>query len=195
MNLNEFPLEQLGHTIKLVGGLYQIGNETNVLVPLPGENVSDKPHVVLQMDLDDWKNFLRQSDLVETQVLVQDPQTGKLERAIKRKCERKVSQNVRWQVYRRDDMSCRYCDEQDSALTTDHIMLWEDGGPSTMENMVACCEKCNRTRGNMKYPDWLKSKYYLKVSKALSESVREQNRQLLETLKTIKPMIQKKKKR
>lgn len=48
---------------------------------------------------------------------------------------------------------------------------------------MAACKKCNKTRGNTQYHDWLHHPYYRRrVSKALSEEGRMRNHRLLATL-------------
>jgi 5-methylcytosine-specific restriction endonuclease McrA len=37
-------------------------------------------------------------------------------------------------------------------------------GASVEDNLITACRKCNKTRGNMLYEDWLNSDYYKKVS-------------------------------
>lgn len=98
---------------------------------------------------------------------------------------------VSWKVFKRDGYACRYCGNDDVPLTIDHLVLWEEGGPSTVENLVSACKKCNRTRGNTPYADWLKHRYYLKVSKGLTADVRQQNDDLVATLDAIPRMVHK----
>lgn len=74
-------------------------------------------------------------------------------------------------------------------LTVDHLVLWEEGGPSIPTNLVAADRRCNKTRGNMRYEDWLNSSYYRKVSKRLTTQQRDANRALLDTLDAIPRML------
>jgi len=74
-------------------------------------------------------------------------------------------------------------------------VLWEDGGPTTVENMVAACRKCNKTRGNTEYSKWLKHSYYRKVSSGLTPAAREANAALLDTLGDIPIVLHQPKKR
>jgi 5-methylcytosine-specific restriction endonuclease McrA len=98
-----------------------------------------------------------------------------LKKAILRKSTRQIDAGVSWRVFKRDEYTCRYCGKDDVPLTVDHLVLWEKGGPTIEDNLVACCKKCNKKRGNMKYEDWLVSDYYKKVSKNLSAEIRELN--------------------
>ena len=54
-------------------------------------------------------------------------------------------------LYYRDHGKCAYCakDLTISKLTYDHVVPQCDGGPTTWENVVASCEKCNSAKGNL----------------------------------------------
>jgi hypothetical protein len=57
---------------------------------------------------------------------------------------------TRKNIFNRDGYICQYCGKSFSAkqLTIDHIIPRSKGGKSTWENVVACCESCNRKKGN-----------------------------------------------
>jgi len=153
-------------------------NDNTYLVPLPE---LDLDHLVwLELTYEDWKAFLRQSDLQETEVLSKD-ETG-LVKIILRKSARQIDQMVSWRVYKRDGYKCRYCGRDDLPLTVDHLVLWEDGGPSIEENLVSACRRCNKTRGNMKYIEWLDSPEYQHCCRNLDPQVYKQNMAVLRTL-------------
>lgn len=182
MKLDELNLLDVGVSIGLSGAVFS-DTEKMYLCMFPDQD-ADLKQVVLDMPLDDWKTFLRQTDLVEVEVLTKT-EDGKLAKAIMRKTQRLIEQRVSWKVYKRDNYTCRYCGQDAIPLTVDHLVLWEVGGPSIEENLVASCRKCNKTRGNLKYSDWLVDPYYLKVSKNLAPGVREANEKLLGTLEDI----------
>jgi 5-methylcytosine-specific restriction endonuclease McrA len=50
----------------------------------------------------------------------------------------------------RDRNTCQYCAVVLAAgeLTLDHVLPRSRGGQSTWENLVACCHRCNREKGN-----------------------------------------------
>jgi 5-methylcytosine-specific restriction endonuclease McrA len=50
----------------------------------------------------------------------------------------------------RDRNTCQYCGIVLTAgeLTLDHVIPRSRGGKSTWENLVACCHRCNRRKGN-----------------------------------------------
>lgn len=201
MRLNEVELRKFGHTIQLAGAVY-VGEGKLYLAMLPDETGevlgsplfeshgagADAEIVSLNMDLDEWSAFLRQSDLLETEVLAK-AQDGGVTKAIVRKSQRQISQGVSWAVYKRDGYRCRYCAADDVPLTVDHLVLWEEGGPSTKENLVAACRRCNKTRGNTQYADWLEHPYYKASSRRLDPATRLANQGLVSTLGSIPRMV------
>jgi 5-methylcytosine-specific restriction endonuclease McrA len=50
-------------------------------------------------------------------------------------------------IYKRDGYSCQYCGSTRN-LTIDHVIPRSKGGQDTWENLVACCDKCNVSKGN-----------------------------------------------
>jgi 5-methylcytosine-specific restriction endonuclease McrA len=112
-----------------------------------------------------------------------------------RKSQRQIDSKVQWDCFRRDKYKCVYCNRDDVPLTIDHIMTWENGGPTTVENLVTACKKCNKTRGNTPYGDWLESDYYKQVSKNVPQVEKNWLLELNENLKTgkIKPLFNKRK--
>ena len=50
-------------------------------------------------------------------------------------------------VLARDGYTCVYCGQD--AHTVDHIVSLKHGGdPISLENMVACCKRCNSSKGS-----------------------------------------------
>jgi 5-methylcytosine-specific restriction endonuclease McrA len=50
-------------------------------------------------------------------------------------------------VLARDGYTCTYCGQD--AMTVDHIVAIKNGGdPISLENMVACCKRCNSSKGS-----------------------------------------------
>lgn len=194
MKLDDLNIHDIGNTIQISGVLYE-GQDKVFLCFFDLGKVREydadgvDPHV-LDMDLDDWARFLRQSDLLETEVLAQ-AKDGKITKAILRKCQRQIAQRVSWSVYKRDHYTCRYCGDDSVPLTVDHLVLWEEGGPSTEDNLVASCKKCNSKRGNLQLEDWFDHPYYRKKSRNLPPHVRELNRDLLNILPNIPRRIHK----
>nr|WP_274637461.1 HNH endonuclease [Microbacterium bovistercoris] len=49
-------------------------------------------------------------------------------------------------VLRRDGFRCAYCGGH--AATIDHVQPRSRGGADSWENLVACCQRCNNTKGD-----------------------------------------------
>jgi len=176
--LNQLNLHDLGNTIQIAGVVYADA-EVVYICMLPDEPWEGRQPRLLELDQDDWKKVVHQMDMLETEVLAK-ASDGKLAKVIIRKSTRTIEQNTSWEVYRRDQYRCRYCGRADVPLTVDHLILWEEGGPSIPENLVASCRRCNKNRGNMQYEEWLQSPAYLKVSRGLQPNFRLANEQILE---------------
>lgn len=184
MKFKDLNLLDVGHKIQLVGAVYAEGDEFCLVCPFPDETVPKDFVNFLEMDAAEWQLFLRQSDLLEVEAQVTNAD-GSIEKAIVRKSQRQVEQGVSWRCFRRDEYRCRYCAADDVPLTVDHLVRWEEGGPSTEANMVSACRKCNRVRGDLPYADWLKSRRYLDLSRRLTETVRQANEALVATLDAV----------
>jgi len=208
MKLQDINLLEVGDTIHMVGAVWSGGGKMYLtLFPEDRGTVYASQHQVrftqedawddvsfkgadvhevhtLDMDSDDWAKFLRQTDLLETEVLTK-ASDGTLAKVILRKSQRNIEAGVSWRVFKRDGYACRYCGKDDLPLTVDHLVLWEVDGPSIKANLMSACKKCNKTRGRTPYAEWLKHPHYVKVSAALTPDQREANVKLLETLDVI----------
>jgi hypothetical protein len=183
IKLDELNILDVGHTIQLTAAVFS-GNGKNYICSFPEEFDDRYEFIHLRMGVADWKKFLQQTDVLETEMLAR-AKDGTVTKAILRKSQRQIEQSVMWKVYQRDGYTCRYCGKTGIPLTVDHVIVWEEGGPSIEENLLTACRKCNRTRGNLSYRDWLTSGYYGMVATGLSDSVRVANEELIDTLNTI----------
>lgn len=184
MKFSDIKLTDIGTTIQMVGAVYADSDGKGYYFPFPSTNgEGDSPERV-DMTNEDWKALLRQADLVEVEATVQG-EDGALEKAIARKSQRQIDSQVSWNVFRRDNFMCRYCGTEKLSLTVDHLVRWEDGGPSIEENLVACCRKCNKVRGDTAYAAWLRHPYYVEVSQKVSFAYQELNRRVADTLASI----------
>ena len=189
MKLSELNLLDIGHTIQISGMLLQnYKDDISIVAIFPEENLSDSGVLeTLHMNVDEWKEFIKQSDIQETEVLTNDK--NGLKKIILRKTARSIDSNISWRVFKRDGYKCRYCGRDDVPLTVDHVMLWKNGGPSIEENLVSSCRKCNKVRGDIEYDEWIESDKYKDISIALDEANILLNKMLVTTYKTIKPQI------
>lgn len=183
MKLSDLNILDVGSKIGMVGAVFSNSDSTAYLCLFPTQEAPKKVEP-LEMDLEDWKKFLKQLDVQETEVLARD-KTGGLYKAILRKSQRTIEQRVSWAVFKRDDYKCRYCNDEGVPLTVDHLVLWEEGGPSIEENLVSACRPCNKARGTMQLKEWLQDPYYLKASKDLPQLMRQANEELVATLMLI----------
>lgn len=181
MKLSEIDILKIGHSIQLVGAVYA-GEGRALLAVFPEDRDTVPADLeLLDMDLDDWQVFLRQTDLLETEVTARAAD-GTLKKAILRKGARQIEQGISWRVFKRDGYACRYCGKDDLPLTVDHLVCWEEGGPSIEANLLSSCRRDNKIRGNLSYDEWLQHPHYLKVSRGLTPEVRAANEAIIATL-------------
>lgn len=175
--LSDFDILEFGHSIQITGMILS-GQGQHFLVRFPDEpkgNLWDDPIWVLEFDTESWEKFLYQSDVLEVEL-------QGVPKAIVRKSQRQIDQNVAWAVYARDEYKCRYCGNR-RPLTVDHVVTWESGGPSVIENLISSCRPCNRLRGMRTYVEWLGSADYKRISQGnVAGSVDARNHELLTQL-------------
>lgn len=66
--------------------------------------------------------------------------------------DRMPMQSVRFNrknLFARDDHKCQYCGKVEAThkLSLDHVVPRSHGGPTTWENIVCCCLRCNSRKG------------------------------------------------
>lgn len=185
MKFSDIKLTDIGNSIQMVGAVYEDSDGKGIYFPFPSNSVGGGLVTYtagyVEMTTADWKVLLRQADLVETEVLVKS-KDGELYKALVRKSQRQIDTQVSWNVFRRDNFACRYCGAEHLPLTVDHLVRWEDGGPSIEANLLASCRKCNKVRGDVAYAAWLRHPYYLEKAAGLSIAVRERNEVVAGTL-------------
>jgi hypothetical protein len=62
---------------------------------------------------------------------------------------------IRERVFARDNYTCAYCGEHGGKLQCDHVFPVARGGGNEDENLVAACERCNRSKRDRLLEDWL----------------------------------------
>ena len=55
---------------------------------------------------------------------------------------------IRWEVWKRDDFTCKICGGKDN-LQVDHIVPQSKGGKSELNNLQTLCADCNKRKNNM----------------------------------------------
>lgn len=65
---------------------------------------------------------------------------------------KKTSVVIRLLVYLRDELRCVYCSAdftgRNQILTLDHLVPKSEGGREHIDNLVACCRKCNQRKAD-----------------------------------------------
>lgn len=183
MKFTDLRVLDFGHSILMTGAIYS-GNGKSYALLFP-EDKNDTPLETIEMTDEDWNALLKQTDLLEVEALCPSGVDFTFVKAMVRKSQRQIDQTVSWKVYKRDDYRCRYCGKDDVPLTVDHLVRWEERGPSIVENLVSACKKCNRVRGDASYAGWLRHSYYLKVSAGISPETKAANEALVSTLDAI----------
>lgn len=66
---------------------------------------------------------------------------------------RSVPKRLRWRVFARDGFTCKGCGRSPTkhgiALEADHILAWDKGGETVLENLQTLCEDCNSGKSNL----------------------------------------------
>ena len=57
------------------------------------------------------------------------------------------------------DNKCAYCKSEEK-LTIDHVIPQSKGGTNMINNVVCCCESCNRSKAHSDWEDWYKDQSF-----------------------------------
>lgn len=94
-------------------------------------------------ELSDYKRKLRDDHLnqgkIVNRIVVQ------YQFKLKKKRSRRISQDVKDKVWRRDEGRCVECGSNEN-LEFDHIIPFSKGGANTYRNIQLLCESCNRSK-------------------------------------------------
>jgi len=185
----QLDIREIGINMQM-SGFILASKDTVHMVYFPNEmNFDSKDINAVIPNIQEYEAIVRQMDLQEIELI--DENTYK--KTVIRKSQRSMDQGVVWKVFARDNYTCRYCGTKGVPMTFDHIKLWEENGDTTEENGVCACRKCNKTRGNMDYEDWINSKYYLDRSVNLDSVTILHNKKLVEQYKSFPDKISKRK--
>ena len=79
----------------------------------------------------------------------------------------KITNSEKTYIYERDGRKCFYCkkDLKYRQVTLDHYLPKSKGGKEEIYNLVLCCRKCNKLKGNRIPKDY--KKMILKLFKRL----------------------------
>ncbi|MGI4814411.1 MAG: HNH endonuclease [Janthinobacterium lividum] len=93
-----------------------------------------------------------QSDLLRTQRrLARDRSTSKLLGITYSAWKR-----IRQEVFIRDGHTCAYCGSKSNRLECDHVHPVSRGGLTILDNLVAACFSCNRSKGARLLSEWVR---------------------------------------
>lgn len=185
LNIQDINIYDIGNDIQIVGTIWS-GKGQCFITQFPEKDEDFSHAKKLLMTLEDWHRFLKQTDILETEIFSQDP--SGIVKKIVRKTQRQIDSYMQWAVFKRDNYTCRYCGRTGIPMTVDHIDLWEDGGATVPENLLSACRRCNKDRGRTPYKDWIHSKVYENFSKNLSPEIREENLALIKELPKLRGM-------
>lgn len=174
IRLDDVNLLDFGNSIGLVGNIWAGNDGVSYITLFPDFNLDDLGEIqAIEMDSEDWKKLIRQSDLLETEILQND--NGNLKKVTVRKSARLIDNRMQWAVFKRDNYCCRYCGKSGIPLSVDHIDLWEEGGATVEENLLTACRKCNKIRSNTPYAKWMTSSRYISISSSLPSEIKQAN--------------------
>lgn len=60
--------------------------------------------------------------------------------------KRQISERLRWEIWERDNFTCKYCGTR-RFLSVDHVVPECEGGTIDPSNLVTACRKCNSKKG------------------------------------------------
>lgn len=139
----------LGHILK-IQGLVIGGEGAQAILMLPSESIFDgkcSPPVHV-LSLEEWTNFLAQTDNPEVLIMPM--------KAFHRKVRYEISGAVQQKIWVADGCKCMFCGAKmgQAALSIDHFFPLEDGGKNDTSNFLTACKGCNKKKGSMSPEDW-----------------------------------------
>ncbi len=139
-------IENLGHLLKISGVLIQGKGESIIVLSPSAEDIDDTAQVV-RPSLEEWSEIIRASD---------DPKYFELDetgtiKAVHRKVQRAISGAVQQQIWIRDGLRCMFCGRAMGKvqLTIDHWVPLELGGSNFDNNLISCCRRDNKLKGDL----------------------------------------------
>jgi hypothetical protein len=164
---------QMGNDFQ-ISGLVFSGQGQSFLVSLPHKHDDiNEPISQLKLDQQGVLDLLKQLDTLEVEIFAQD-ESGVVKQIV-RKTQRQIDNMMQWQVFERDNFTCRYCGRHGIPMSVDHVIVWEEGGPTIPDNLLTACKPCNRDRASMPFDQWLNSPMYAQKSKNLTSQQKNAN--------------------
>ena len=136
--------EQRGMLLSLILGCHHTWNQelgknelhesAHRIVYMPPSRYAEKLPLVL-------RHFKVSGKQIE--VYGYDPADGWTDRRFKER----IPSDIRWQVWERDNFTCKTCGSRKN-LSIDHIIAESRGGKLEMENLQTLCKSCNSSKGS-----------------------------------------------
>jgi len=149
-DLTSIFLDRFGIEFQVSGVVFQGKNNKTILVAVPGCDIPEEMDHV-SPDVSEWLDLLKATD--DPSYFEMEP-NGQIVKAIHRKCQRSIGQEVQWRIYRRAGFKCGFCGNE-RPLTIDHKIPVEAGGTDEESNLEACCRPCNKEKANMSWEAWV----------------------------------------
>jgi hypothetical protein len=65
-----------------------------------------------------------------------------------------------FKIYEEFGYKCAYCQRENQYLQIDHIRAISQKGTHTLQNLLPCCSRCNRSKTNLEMIKWYKSQSF-----------------------------------
>ena len=149
----------IGSLIRIEGLIIGGGGADQAMLFLPGMLKAKGEAKLVELDAEEWSDFIRRSDNPEVLVPNPDGSAG-LTKIFQRKLRWEISGAVQQKVWAADGFKCMYCGAKmgQSLLTIDHFVPLELGGKNDTTNYLTACRKCNKDKGSQDPREWLGGK-------------------------------------
>lgn len=138
--LNQFEKEMVKKNLKTP----QVNFSINVTLELTDINGAYRTSKKATFNPGEIKTIIRRLNRKHGNFYLDDD----IWRAICRVERGKVSNKVRFAIYKRDHYRCRKCGRRTDDLEIDHIIPIARGGKSTYDNLQTLCHRCNYLKGS-----------------------------------------------
>jgi hypothetical protein len=148
----------MGSLIRIEGVVIGGGGAQAVLL-LPGMNDKRTSCQLLELDVEEWSDWLQRSDNPEILVgPVPDGSGATLPKIFHRKLRYEISGAVQQKIWTADHYACVYCGAPmgTALLTVDHFIPLELGGANNTTNYLTSCKADNKAKGSQHPRDFLK---------------------------------------
>ena len=105
IKFSEVNLYDFGNEIQIAGTIWT-GKDLAFITLIPDKQETFDNLKVMPLTLPEWEQIIKQSDILETEIFKQDP-TG-VTKVLVRKSQRQIDSYLQWDVFKRDNYSCRY---------------------------------------------------------------------------------------